>query len=51
MTKEQVAKTMAIDKEARAEHAASLQKLSDSNTPPLLRRRDGDASGILSYWL
>ena len=40
MTPEQAAKTMAIDREIRAEHSASLKKLdprSDPKMPPIIR--------------
>jgi hypothetical protein len=43
MTPQQVAKTMAIDREIRAEHAASLKTLdprSDPNMPPIVRLLD-----------
>jgi hypothetical protein len=43
MTPEQVAKTMAIDREIRAEHAASLKTLdprSDPKMPPIIRWLD-----------
>jgi len=43
MTPEQMAKTMAIDREIRAEHTASLKTLdprSDPNMPPIIRLLD-----------
>jgi hypothetical protein len=46
MTPEQVAKTEAIDRESRAEHAASLKTLdprSDPNMPPIIRWLDASS--------
>jgi hypothetical protein len=43
MTREQAAKTKALDQEIRAEHAASLRTLdprSDPNMPPVIRFLD-----------
>ena len=43
MTPEQAAKMMALDREIRAEHAASLNRidpLNDPNTPPIVRFLD-----------
>jgi len=43
MTPEQAAKLMAIDREIKAEHAASIRRLdprSDPNTPPIIRLLD-----------